>query len=185
VLATSTSPRCKYSQKKFGFVGRAARTRRSARHRSARAASRPHLERPALRRAVFSALDPENRNNRQFSGSLSYTLSTKNAGTHDIKGGGEYYRSQRTGGTRRARLLCVPVRLRPGERQPVYDAQGVPTRRSRGVSRLQNWAPDGRRRGQHQHLVAYVQDHWVASPRLSVDLGTRFEAVRSTRRATS
>src|SRR5262249_49050121 len=36
----------------------------------------------------FSALDPEERNNRQVTGSLSYTLSTKSMGTHDVKGGG-------------------------------------------------------------------------------------------------
>jgi hypothetical protein len=46
----------------------------------------------------FSALDPEERNNRQFTGSLSVTLSSKRAGTHDIKGGGEYYRTHHTGG---------------------------------------------------------------------------------------
>src|SRR5262249_8746888 len=40
----------------------------------------------------FSALDPEERNNRQFSGSLSYTLSTKSTGTPHIKCGGQEYR---------------------------------------------------------------------------------------------
>src|SRR5262249_54627244 len=46
----------------------------------------------------FSALDPEDRNNRQVTGSLSYTASTRRTGTHDLKGGVEYYVSTRTGG---------------------------------------------------------------------------------------
>ena len=46
----------------------------------------------------FSSLDPEERNNRQFTGSLSYPASTKRTGTHDVKGGGEFYQARHTGG---------------------------------------------------------------------------------------
>ena len=35
----------------------------------------------------FDATDPEDRDNRQFAGSLSYFLSTRTRGSHDIKGG--------------------------------------------------------------------------------------------------
>ena len=46
----------------------------------------------------FDSTDPEDRNNRQFTGSLSYFLSTGRTGTHDLKGGVEWFRSTNTGG---------------------------------------------------------------------------------------
>ena len=44
----------------------------------------------------FDATDPESRNNRQLTGSLTYFW--QRAGGHEIKGGYEFFRSQRTGG---------------------------------------------------------------------------------------
>ena len=129
----------------------------------------------------FSALDPEQRNNRQFTGSLSYTLSTKRTGTHDIKGGGEYYRSQRTGGNSQSATNYVfqTDYLQAGG-QPVRDASGVPIPVwTPGVSRVQNWLPTIGAIININTTSLYLQDHWIATPRLSVDLGTRFEAVRS------
>ena len=129
----------------------------------------------------FSALDPEQRNNKQFSGSLSYTLSTKSTGTHDIKGGGEYFRSQRTGGNSQSATNYVfqTDYLQAGG-QPVRDASGVPIPVwTPGTSRVQNWLATIGSIININTTSLYLQDHWIASPRLSVDLGTRFEAVRS------
>jgi hypothetical protein len=129
----------------------------------------------------FSALDPEERNNRQFTGSLSYTLSTKSSGTHDIKGGGEYFRSQRTGGNSQSATGYVfqTDYLQAGG-QPVRDASGVPIPVwTPGTSRVQNWLATIGSVININTTSLYLQDHWLASPHLSVDLGTRFEAVRS------
>ena len=46
----------------------------------------------------FDATDPENRDNYQVAGSLSYALTTSRFGSHDIKGGFEVFNSNRTGG---------------------------------------------------------------------------------------
>jgi hypothetical protein len=48
-----------------------------------------------------------------------------------------------------------------------------------GVSRVQNWLPVIGAVININTSSLYFQDHWVATPRLSLDLGTRFEAVRS------
>ncbi len=46
----------------------------------------------------FDETDPEDRNNRQVTGSVSYFLSSPSIGSHDLKGGVEWFRSTNTGG---------------------------------------------------------------------------------------
>ena len=129
----------------------------------------------------FSALDPEQRNNRQFTGSLSRTLSNSGTGTHDLKGGGEYYRSIRTGGNAQSATGYVfQSDYLVANGKPVVDAQGVPIPLFQpGVSRVQNWLATT---GAIIHIDTrslYFQDRWVVAPRLSLDLGARFESVKS------
>jgi len=171
-----------YSQKKFEFVGaggtNTAITASPIRTRGVTPGEAANLLYGA---PFFSALDPETRDNHQFTGSLSYTLSTKRTGTHDIKGGGEYYRATHTGGNSQSATNYVfqADYLQSGGK-PVYDSQGVPIPVwTPGVSRVQNWLPVVGAIININTTSLYVQDHWVATPRLSLDLGTRFEAVRS------
>jgi carboxypeptidase family protein/TonB-dependent receptor-like protein len=182
VVANKFFATLQYSQKKFGFVGaggtNTAITASPFLTRGVTPGEQSNLNYAA---PYFSALDPENRNNHQFTGSLSYTLSTARAGTHDIKGGGEYYRSTRTGGNSQSATNYVfqADYLQAGG-QPVYDAQGVPVPVfTPGVTRVQNWLPTIGAVLNINTSSLYLQDHWVATPRLSIDLGTRFEAVRS------
>jgi hypothetical protein len=99
VLANKYFATLQYSQKKFGFVGAGGtNTAVSASPFRTRGVTPGESSGLLYAAPFFSALDPENRDNKQFTGSLSYTLSTTSAGTHDLKGGGEYYRSSRTGG---------------------------------------------------------------------------------------
>jgi outer membrane receptor for ferrienterochelin and colicin len=46
----------------------------------------------------FDATDPENRNNRQITGSLDYLVTTDGLGSHEFKAGGEYFVSTGIGG---------------------------------------------------------------------------------------
>ena len=171
-----------YSQKKFGFVGaggtNTAITASPIRTRGVTPGEAANLLYAA---PFFSALDPENRDNHQFTGSLAYTLSTKRTGTHDIKGGGEYYRSTRIGGNSQSATNYVfQADYVQAAGKPVYDSQGVPIPVwTPGVSRVQNWLPVVGAVIDINTTSLYVQDHWVATPRVSLDLGTRFEAVRT------
>ena len=128
----------------------------------------------------FSALDPEERNNKQFTGSLSYTWSSPRIGTHDIKGGGEFYRSTRLGGNSQSAtdyVFQTDYLLASG--RPVVDSAGIPVPVfTPGVSRVQNWIPTKGAVVNIDTTSLYFQDHWVVAPRLSLDLGTRVEAVR-------
>jgi hypothetical protein len=46
----------------------------------------------------FDATDPENRNNQQLTGNLTYFTDTERTGRHEVKVGYEWFRSQRIGG---------------------------------------------------------------------------------------
>jgi hypothetical protein len=171
-----------YSQKKFGFVGAGGtNTAVSASPFRTRGVTPGEASGLLYAAPFFSALDPENRDNKQFTGSLSYTLSTKKTGTHDFKGGGEYYRSTRTGGNSQSATNYVfQSDYVQANGKPVYDASGVPIPVfTPGVSRVQNWLPTLGAVVNINTSSFYFQDHWIASPRLTLELGTRFEMVRS------
>jgi hypothetical protein len=129
----------------------------------------------------FDSNDPEDRNNRQVTGSLAYSLATRRAGTHDVKGGAEYYVSTRTGGnsqTSTGYVFRSDYLTQNGV--PVRDADGVPIPLFvPGTSQLNQWLPTRGATIDIRTTSLYFQDHWVASSRFTFDLGTRFEAVRS------
>jgi hypothetical protein len=64
--------------------------------------------------------------------------------------------------------------------QPVRDAQGVPMPVFQsGLTQVQNWIPTIGAVLDINTTSLFVQDRWVATQRVTIDLGTRFEAVRS------
>jgi outer membrane receptor protein involved in Fe transport len=130
----------------------------------------------------FDSTDPEDRNNRQFTGSLSWFLSSTKSGSHDIKGGFEHFTSTNTGGNSQSATNYVfdADYLASVEGDPIYDEQGrlipvfVP-----GESIIENWLPV---RGATLDITTtslYAQDRWVVSRNLTLDLGLRYERVRS------
>src|SRR5204863_4456269 len=107
--------------------------------------------------------------------------STKHTGTHDVKGGGEYYRATHTGGNSQSSTNYVfQSDYLVANGKPVLGAQGIPIPVfAPGVSRVQNWIPTKGAVLNINTTYFYLQDHWIAAPRITFDLGTRFEAVRS------
>src|SRR5207244_12944017 len=89
----------------------------------------------------FSARDPDERNNKQFTGSLSYTLSSRKTGTHDVKGGGEFYRATNRGGNSQSATNYVfQSDYLVANGKPVVDSAGVPVPVvTPGVPRCQHW----------------------------------------------
>jgi outer membrane receptor for ferrienterochelin and colicin len=129
----------------------------------------------------FSVLDPEDRDNTQYAGSVTYFLATRAAGTHNLKVGAEHFTSTLTGGNSQSATNYVfqsDYLISGGV--PALDAQGrliplfVP-----GVSRVQNWLPTIGATMDITTKSFYVQDHWAASDRFSFDLGVRFERADS------
>lgn len=128
----------------------------------------------------FDATDPEDRNNRQLTANLSYSL-TK-AGRHDVKGGWEWYRSARTGGNSQSATSYVFVSdfVEDAAGNPVFDANDriIPTFVP-GDTQVQHWIATRGAELNTDNNSFFLQDHWVATRTLSFDLGVRFEKVKS------
>jgi hypothetical protein len=131
---------------------------------------------------LFDASDPEQRNNRQFTASLSYFLSHRRYGSHELKGGVEDFVDTRIGAnsqTSTGYLFTTNFKVDAGG-QPVLDAAGrlIPVF-TPGTSRLATWLPQRGATFDMSTVSAYVQDHWIATPQLTVNLGMRFEHAAS------
>ena len=73
----------------------------------------------------LDSTDPEDRNNRQATGSLNWMLTSSSTGTHDVKAGFENYASRYVGGnsqTATGYVFRADYALAGG--RPVLDAQG-------------------------------------------------------------
>ena len=129
----------------------------------------------------FDATDPEDRNNRQFAGSLAYFASTPGWGSHDIKGGFEHFTSNRTGGNSQSATNYVFLTdyLTSGG-APVLDAQGrlIPIF-TPGVTRVENWLATRGANLDVRTLSLFVQDNWSIGRNLTINAGVRYENVRS------
>jgi len=140
-----------------------------------------NLERTALYNApYFDAADPEQRNNRQLTG--SFTKFWSGAGRHEIKSGYEWFRSQRTGGNSQSPTQYVFLSdfLTGANGAPILDqATGKPVPVFvPGVSVIQSFsAIKGASLDIDNHSL-YMQDHWTMSDRWSADLGARYEHVK-------
>jgi Carboxypeptidase regulatory-like domain/Invasin, domain 3 len=126
----------------------------------------------------FDVNDPEDRNNRQLTGSA--TQSWNMAGRHETKGGYEWFRSQRNGGNSQSPTSYVFVSdyVTDAGGAPVLDSGGKPIPMFvPGVSLVQYYpAIKGAELNIDNHSL-YVQDHWTITGRLSADIGARFEHV--------
>jgi hypothetical protein len=128
----------------------------------------------------FDATDPEDRNNQQITGSLAYAADWR--GRHDIKGGTEWYQSNRTGGNSQTATGYVfnADFATDANGDPLLDADGrlipvfVP-----GDTLIENWLATRGAEIDINTLSFYIQDRWSPTPTLTLDLGTRYERVRS------
>jgi outer membrane receptor protein involved in Fe transport len=130
----------------------------------------------------FDATDPEDRNNRQITASLSWFVSKGRGGSHDIKGGFERFTATNTGGNSQSATNYVfdADYLTDVEGNPVYDAAGrlspvfIP-----GETIIENWLPVRGATLDINTTSFYAQDRWALSRHLTLDLGLRYERVRS------
>jgi hypothetical protein len=125
----------------------------------------------------FDASDPEQRNNNQLTASLTYFASSRRFGSHEVKGGIERFVDTRIGANAQSStgyVFMSDIRMTAGV--PVLDADGHPIPMFvPNVSRVQRWIPH---RGAEFNMTttsAYLQDRWMASPKLTLNLGMRFE----------
>ena len=128
----------------------------------------------------FDATDPEQRNNRQFTGSLTKFLQGR--GRHELKGGYEFFRSQLKGGNSQSStgyVLYSPLLL-DNDGVPVLDDDG------RMIPLFINEVSESdvvlAEKGATLNVDTqsfYVQDHWIITNNLTADIGLRYERARS------
>lgn len=129
----------------------------------------------------FDSNDPENRNNRQVTGSLSYFLTTKSLGSHDFKVGYENFQTTRTGGNSQSSTNYVfQTDYLLNGTTPALDGNQKPIPVfTPGLSRIQSWVAT---RGAELDITTqsvFAHDRWVFNSRLTFDLGVRGEFVTS------
>ena len=129
----------------------------------------------------FCACDPEQRNNKQITGSVTNYWAL--GGRHETKVGYEWFRSQRTGGNSQSGTQYVfntdwavgatgkPLLDPSGRLIPVF----VP-----GDSSIDFYPAVVGAVLNIDNNSAYAQDHWAINAHLSADLGARYEHVRAT-----
>jgi hypothetical protein len=125
----------------------------------------------------FSNIDPEDRDNRQYAGSLSYYVTSPSFGRHDLKVGGERFNSWRTGGNSQSStgyVFLTDFRLVNNVPQAVWEPAANGTR-----TRIQQWLAYPGSTLDIFTTSIYVQDRWQVGNRVTADLGLRYEDVNS------
>jgi hypothetical protein len=177
VLSSNLFAEAQYSRKAFGFrnTGGTSTDVFDSPFRALGLAGLPansHFNAP-----YFSSFDPEDRNNNQYAAALSYFLSTGSFGRHDLKLGGEYFTSYRTGGNSQSATGLVffadPV-MSGG--QPVSDSGGfIMPNFQPGVSRIVNFRSVQGAQIDITTFSIYLNDRWQLNERWSFNVGARME----------
>ena len=130
----------------------------------------------------FDATDPEQRDNRQVAGSLSYYLSTTSLGRHDLKVGYENYRSTNTGGNSQSptNYVFYADYAQDAGGRPLVDSGGfiIPSFVSGETTRTLYLAERNARIDTTTSSL-FLNDHWQIGSHWSANLGVRYERVRS------
>jgi len=130
----------------------------------------------------LDATDPEQRNNQQITGSVSRMFSTRRTGSHDVKAGGEYFVSTGIGGNSQSSTGYVFASdyVTDTTGKPLLEANGSPTPNfAPGRSEIFSFEAFRGAKIDIKTSSLYAQDRWTVNRRLTVDLGTRLEMVRS------
>jgi outer membrane receptor protein involved in Fe transport len=179
VLSTRMFADVRYSEKKFGF--------RNIGGTSTNIVDSPFVTLTQAQLGVynapyFDATDPEDRDNWQVAGNLSYYLTTGRAGSHDFKGGLEVYQTRHTGGNSQSASNYVfdADYATDAAGEPVYDSNNrlIPVF-TPNETLIENWLAT---RGAEQKIRTtslYAQDQWKAGRHFTFNLGLRYEHVRS------
>ena len=129
----------------------------------------------------FDGKDPENRDNEQLSGSLSYFVDSASTGSHDFKLGYEDFTSIRTGGNSQTPTDYVlsadvvsdangdPILTANNELTPVWEA---------GSSAAWQWLGNRDAAIETQTQSLFINDRWQLNDHWSFNIGFRYEDIQ-------
>ena len=126
----------------------------------------------------FDATDPEDRNNKQWAGSLNYYLTSQKLGSHDLKAGGEIFKVTEIGGNSQSasNFTFYADYATDAGGHPVIDAgRLIPLFNDNTL--LLSWIPLRGAKAELTTTAAYFNDAWRITPNLSANLGVRYEHV--------
>lgn len=127
----------------------------------------------------FDATDPEDRNNEQIYGALSYFFSSEALGSHDLKFGYEQFVSNRTGGNSQSPsgyVFHTDLLYTGGQIQTDANGRYIPVF-TPGLSGLEWWIAT---RGANIDITTdslFINDRWNLNKNWSFNIGFRYEQV--------
>ncbi|HUK37337.1 MAG TPA: TonB-dependent receptor [Vicinamibacterales bacterium] len=138
----------------------------------------------------FDSTDPEDRNNQQVFGALSYFLSTRSLGSHEIKGGYEHFVDTRTGGNSQTSTNYVfytpyqvsggtPTLDSNGHLIPVFNPLNDQTGADGSYSAIGLWLATRGARINDTTDSLFLNDRWNLNSHWSFNLGARYEKAKS------
>lgn len=186
VLTNNLFAEARYSEKTFGFRGLGGTSTNIADSPMRSATRFAGNTAGTFNAPYFDATDPEDRNNKQLYGSLSYFLATKSIGSHDIKGGAERFTVTRTGGNSQTSTDYVfytgyqvsggaPV-FENGRLVPVWNPV---TAGRNDDSRIGWWIAERGAKLDIQTDSFYINDRWDLNSHFTFNLGARYENTTS------
>jgi hypothetical protein len=187
VLASSLFAEARYSKKHFGFRGLGGKSTapNDSPYRSFTRVTGVTTA-GTFNAPYFDATDPEDRNNKQAFAALSYFLSSKSLGSHDIKGGYERFTDERTGGNSQTATNYVlyggyktsagsPVLIN-GELVPLFNPRsGGQTQETR----MAIWIATRGAKLDTDTDSLFINDRWNLNQYLNFNLGARYEKTKS------
>ncbi len=182
VFTNSLFGELRYSEKHFGFVNLGNNKTDPRDSVFYALAIFPGVENGTYNAPYFDATDPEDRDNEQWYGALSYFLSTESAGSHDIKGGVEIFTDIGVGGnsqTSTGRVFFADY-LTTDAGDVIFDAAGnlIPRFDPYYVF-LAYWVPTRGARNEIETTSIFVNDRWNLNANWSFNLGVRYEDIKS------
>ncbi len=178
-LANDLFAEVQYSQKRHGFRGGGG-------------TSTDIFDSPFLTRTqalghynapYFDATDPEDRNNRQITGNVTWFLSSRSVGSHSLKAGFERYTSTNSGGNSQSStgyVFRADYAAGPDGSPLLGDNQQLIPRFIPGPRTLiLNWLATRGARIDINTTSFFVNDEWALNDHFSFNLGVRGETVDS------
>ncbi len=129
----------------------------------------------------FDATDPEDRNNLQVTGSLTWHGGTRSLGSHNVKVGFESYRSTRTGGNSQSStgyVFDADFKVDANGDPVLVNDRLIPVFPTFGAL-IENWIPSRGARIDINTSSFFINDRWSLNDHLSFNLGVRGEIVTS------
>ena len=196
VFTGSLFGEARYSEKKFGFrnVGGTLTGVTDSPFRTNTGLQAGVTASGTFNAPYFDATDPEDRNNSQVFGALSYFLSSPKWGSHDLKGGYERFVDERTGGNSQTasnyvfytgyqRTGSTAILDSAGHLQP--DFVTCPTANQVGGCSLANATRIGfwiATRGAKLDTTTdsvFLNDRWNLNSNFTFNIGGRYEKVKT------